>query len=807
MSKLNNKIITEEINKLYNIQKEIEYFFNGNKFIDMYDINEYKKNLKLDMLKLQFTINIFLIIKYKKYKEIYGETIGISNSIISRVNNHNNDYLRKQKELFDWVCGRVEKKKLDYEQIDAIVRENKNQLVVAGAGCGKTTTIVGKVKYLVKVLGIKPEEILLLSFTNKSAADMKRRVESEIGTEMECNTFHKLGLDICKEKLSGFAVYEGNMTYLIQDKIKELTHDEKYANKLLYFFTENIYLLKDEYRYLSEDKQKKYLENDNFITIDGKEVKSFGELEIANFLFRNGVKYEYELPYKYSTKTEEYKQYQPDFYLPDYDIYIEYFGIDKDNNVPEYFTSKHGKDPKQEYLEGILWKRKLHKENNTKLIELYYYENKKGILKSKLEKELLKNNIELNPMSDIEVFEYIENKNSGILYNIANSFEQVINLIKSNNYKIDALKEQALSEKYAENIITTLELVEPIMDLYDDYLAKNRYIDFNEMINLAIDACKSGEYIHNYKYVIVDEFQDISISRYNLLKSMRDISDYKLFCVGDDFQSIYRFGGSDIGIFTNFEKYFGWVQINKIEKTHRFTDNLSKISGEFIMKNPNQMPKKLKGVYSDVFPMMEIEGYTSKAALSFLEQRLNLLEENSEILFLGRYNSDNRVIIENKDFIIKKEKIIYKKRPDLKIKFMTIHKSKGLEADYVVLLNTRKKFMGFPSKIMDLPIINFLLDNSDDYPYSEERRLFYVAMTRAKKKVFFLVEEKNKSQFLYELEYKYSNEFEQEKYKCPNCNNKLLFLKQNDKQIIKCGNEQCNNKIKNAKEQLNLFDI
>ena len=661
-------------------------------------------------------------------------------------------------------------------------------------------------------MNIKPEEILLLSFTKKSASDMKRRVESEIGQNMECYTFHKLGLDIIKKELPGISVYEGNFHKFIEEQIKELIKDEKYLEELINLIVDHNYLGKDEFSFETKSEYNDYLKINPLITIRGEEVKSFGELEIANYLFTNNINYEYEKQYKYITSNEEYIQYKPDFYLPDYDIYIEYFGIDGEGNVPDYFESRHGKSPKKEYNDGIRWKKNIHKINKTKLVDIYYYEKKNGELKTQLEKQLIKNNVILNPMTNNSIFKYVEKSNKGILSNVAASFGTVINLIKSNNYLIDDLRIRSDYDKYRDNIIITLDLIEPILNKYEDYLNENKEIDFNDMINTATSACLSRNYISKYKYVIVDEFQDISNSRYKLLQALRDTQDYKLYCVGDDFQSIYRFSGSDIGIFTNFEKYFGPVQINIIEKTHRFSNRLATISGYFIMKNPNQIKKELKGTYSIDFPLSKIEGYTRKNTLKFFEEKLDYLEKNSSVLFLGRYNFDIDPIKENNNFILsfdrKNEifKVVYKKRKDLKIEFMTIHKSKGLEADYVVLLNTKKDRMGFPSKIMDLPITRLLLDNSDDFPYSEERRLFYVALTRARKKVYMLVEQENKSMFISELENSYNNEFQEDKYSCPKCGKKIVYIKEKKKWI--CSNEECNyiKEIKNKNEQLKLFN-
>ncbi len=795
---MSNKIIQnqiqEEINKIDEKNIKIDYFINQDKYIYDYELNEFINNNDINKFKIMFFTFISLLptcIKYIKKYNNYKERIRNLNNDIEI---HNSEYIKRKIELFKQVCGKVEGRELDNEQIDAIVREDRNQLVIAGAGCGKTTSIVGKVKYLVKVLNVNPKDILLLSFTRKSATDMKNRVEQEIGTKMECYTFHKLGLEITKQQLENPNIYDGSMNRFIKEQINKYVQNEDYLNKLVYFITENVHLIKDEFSIRSEEEYKKYIETNPPITIKGEIVKSYGEMEIANFLFYNDVNYEYETKYEYETDTSEYGEYHPDFYLPDYGIYIEYFGIDRNNNVPAYFTSRHGKTPKEEYNDGIKWKKELHKSHNTVLIDLYYYENKEGTLKEVLKNQLIKNDVKLKQVTINNVFNYIKEKNRGIIDNLSVSFETIINLIKSNDYKIDDLKEKANNYEYCENIKVTLDLIHPIYDEYDELLARNKMIDFNDMINLATSIIASGLYSNRFKYVIVDEFQDISNSRYKLLKQLRESNDYKLYCVGDDFQSIYRFTGSDIGIFTSFQKYFGPVGINIISRTHRFSNWLAEISGKFIMQNPNQIKKNLSGFQSNIFPVAEVCAYKSIYTISFLEEKLNYFTKNSSVLFLGRYNFDIDLLRENENFsyfydkISEKQKIVYKKRKDLNIEFMTIHSSKGLEADYVIVLNNRNKRMGFPNRMNELPIMTMLLDNSDNYPFSEERRLFYVALTRARKKVFLLVEENNKSSFIKELEGDYNNFFKNEKYVCPLCNGHLSIKKGSYSKFYGCSN-------------------
>ena len=360
--------------------------------------------------------------------------------------------------------------------------------------------------------------------------------------------------------------------------------------------------------------------------------------------------------------------------------------------------------------------------------------------------------------------------------------ETTINLIKSNGYSIQQIRDSvsANSNKAISNF-AILSLIEPIFNSYCNTLSQCEEIDFNDMINIATKYVNERKYSHHYKYVIVDEYQDISKARYSLLKALRDTEDYDLFCVGDDWQSIYRFAGSDIGFILNFTKYWGASEISRIETTYRFSQKLIDISGGFVMCNPNQVRKAIRGNTADTaFPLGEINGYTEANLTDFLSTRLLDLPQNSSVFFLGRYSFDIDYIKNCSNFSCNynnadgRVNVTFSRRRDLQITFITAHRSKGLQADFVFILNNRKSRMGFPSKMQDAPIMNLLLDNSDHFPYAEERRLFYVALTRAKQKVILLTLNGKESEFVAELQAMYSNEMKREAFTCPLCGGSLL---------------------------------
>ena len=504
-------------------------------------------------------------------------------------------------------------------------------------------------------------------------------------------------------------------------------------------------------------------------------------MDIANFLTQNGIQYIYEHPYKVDTRTSEYGQYNPDFYLPEYDIYIEYFGINKDGEVPSYFKGVNGMTATQSYQASMKWKRETHSTNDTILIECYAYEKFDGVLLDNLKEKLSAKDVKLTPKTTKELWEQVSADGDSILDGVIELFETVINLIKSNGYTIATVRQLNIGNSNAQNNNMVLSLLEPIFNAYCNYLSEHKEIDFNDMINMATKYVEQGKYVSPYKYVIVDEYQDISKARYSLLCRMRESNDYDLFCVGDDWQSIYRFAGSDIGYILNFEQYWGSTEISKIETTYRFTQKLIEISGNFIMQNPVQIKKSIKGKNDTVgFALGEISGYTDKFSIEFMTKKLEDLPRGSSVFFIGRYSFDAKLLSDSGLFECQYNNVSgfvevkYRKRIDLKMSFITAHKSKGLQADYIFIINNKKSRMGFPSKIQDAAILNLLLDNCDQYPYAEERRLFYVALTRAKKKAFLVTVKNQESEFAMELKERYGEELKREQWECPLCGGKLL---------------------------------
>lgn len=346
-------------------------------------------------------------------------------------------------------------------------------------------------------------------------------------------------------------------------------------------------------------------------------------------------------------------------------------------------------------------------------------------------------------------------------------------------------------KKRLENL-DTIRRLEELSQKYKATLSSAGEVDFVSFLEEAINNTLGAINANNLKllqefcfdFVIIDEYQDISPIEYSLIKKLRQMHGFRLFCVGDDWQTIYQFAGSEIDLILNFKKYWGETKVFKIEQTYRFPEQLAKLSGDFVMKNRSQLVKNIRGINClDPDQIIEINGPSERTDLNALFFFFLSLPRNAKIFLIGRYNFDIKRILhcEFLEFKISTSelKISMPKRPDLDIRFYSAHKSKGLQADYVFIINCRDATLGFPSQVKEKDLITItketflwkehnkklgrlrrgsllvrawnFLTTTRECEFTEERRLFYVAMTRARKKVFFLTVQNKESHFILEL--------------------------------------------------------
>ncbi len=733
-----------------------------------------------------------------------------------------NQELKDNSDLFDDLGG----KSLDSQQREAIVVDEDAVKIIAGAGSGKTFTIQGKVKYLTEKRDVDPSEILAISFSNASVDDLKERIAEPI----DIKTFHKVGKDI----LTQYNQYSRPDTSALKRIIKryltkKALKNEDISKKLIEFFSFyiNVPPSDDDIKYEGDllDWQegvdfstlKRRFKNKQRETLNNEIVRSYEELYIANFLFIYGIKYTYEKIYSYPNKNferefnkfkeflfsfneeipdelknditkdllnltdifEEYeiKDYLPDFYLDDYNIYIEHFGLNR--NCENHLI---GGKSSEEYVKEMEWKRKVHKKYGTTLIETFSYYQSENRLLTRLAEKLQAQGVEFNEIDYREVYRILlENKTIKEWEDFIVLLKTFIELFKGNNYDETKFKEfydyvGGLKDSFSKDrTIAFLKIVEEIYNDYEAYLLKIKKIDFNDMINKASDCIVKNGLDLPYKYIIVDEYQDTSFTRYNLLRNICDSIGAKIMVVGDDWQSIYSFSGCDVNIFTKFDNFFDVCETRYIEKTYRNSQQLIDASSNFVMKNPDQTRKELKSSKSLKYPIKLVNFDNDFDEILKFELIIkNIINQstfkNKKILILGRNNKDIFNLLKN--FNVENEygkrkfeilgdedklrrnkfvKIVYRESPDVNIEYRTVHQSKGLECDNVILINLKNWKAGFPNKMVDDPVLNFVKRNGDSFSYAEERRLFYVALTRTKNNVYLLAPYFKSSVFVQEL--------------------------------------------------------
>ena len=748
----------------------------------------------------------------------------------------NKEYVNKELSRSSDLLSNIDGKSLDNQQRMAVVVDEDNTLILAGAGSGKTLTISGKVKYLVDLKNINPKEILLISFTRKAAQEMTARISDKLNIDIESKTFHKLGLDIIKQKRKKSPDISDDLNDFIDKYFKNVIYkDEKKLKSLIDFYGYYINIPPDIDNYDNIGEYYKRMKHIDYTTLKGKQqisqfnkeneeilknqrrtikgerVKSLEEVMIANYLYLNNVEYVYEKKYPYDIKDNYRKHYSPDFYLPEYDIYIEHFGVNEYNKAPQLSPIEEKK-----YIEGMDWKRKLHRQNNTVLVETYSYYNSQGILLQELRRKLSQLGVEFGEVDYREVYDtIITNKEDKYFKELRKLISTFINLFKSRGYKLDKFDEFIADINKMKNPFNKqrnllfMNMVKDIYQKYEEYLEENSKIDFNDMIIESTNIIKNDEVKFDYKYIIIDEYQDISQSRFNLIKEIKRQTNAKLMCVGDDWQSIYRFAGSDINLFTDFGKYVGYYELLRIEKTYRNSQSLIDIAGKFVMKNDEQLVKNLKSdkKYENPINIIGYMGDILQAVEGAIEDIVSEFGSDSNIIILGRNNFDIKMLqdkhqIEQDNNLIEIKKkderyfVKYKKYPKLKIEYLTVHKSKGLEGENVIIINLENKIAGFPNQMTDDPVLDFVLTRQEDFELAEERRLFYVALTRTKNKCYLIVPEMNSSIFCDELQKAFkikvkavSKENISENPKCPKCKDGILVKRRyKDREFLGCSN-------------------
>lgn len=654
--------------------------------------------------------------------------------------------------------GSVEASPLTAEQARAVLTFDNRVHVIAAAGSGKTSVMVGRAAYAVHRGFVAPERILLLAFNRAAAEELQNRVVARFAAAglphegVRATTFHAFGLSVIAEATGRKPavapwVADGREAAVLGDIVSELkAHRPGFALnwemfRLLYSRIED-----DWSAEVVPDAWDSGNRRQGLLTYGGDVVRSQGERLVADWLYLNGVTYEYERPYCRDTATAQHRQYHPDFYYPDIDAWHEHWALDEHGQPPPAWTG---------YLESLAWKRDLHSQHQTTLLETTWA----GVMSRKdfprLAQQLRERGIVLRwdpqrptrgakPVKDADVLRLVRT---------------FMSHVKSN-----ALTERVVRERLSGGRVLNRDRAElfadiywPIHDAWQERLAAGGYVDFEDMLVQAAQHLEAGRYASPYELVLVDEFQDASQARARLTRALVDTPGRYLLAVGDDWQSINRFAGSDLSVLTDFHTYFGKGPSLFLSTTFRCHESVTQTASAFVSKNPDQLRKAVSSIFTEPAVRNRFEGVHLRAVdasrdvangvAAILAQLSDLVAAGRiatphgralSVYVLGRYRHDRQALPSGRWKGVEAE-------------FHTIHSSKGLEADYVIVTNMSSGTYGFPSAIADDPVLNLVTATPDSFPHAEERRLLYVAMTRARRGVLLLVPAESPSVFVTEL--------------------------------------------------------
>ncbi|KGJ90158.1 UvrD-helicase domain-containing protein [Colwellia psychrerythraea] len=721
--------------------------------------------------------NISIIVQRLSYYQIWNE---------QEIADSRESYIAEQLQIHKSFFDQVESDPLTQCQRRACIIDNDNNLLLAGAGTGKTSVMVGRTGYLLKSLQGKSEEILLLAYGRKAASEMDDRIREKLSTDrISATTFHSLGLSIIaqvegkKPKISAFAEDEKAKLAWIQGYFDTLINDSAHYRELVVDYLTNYeYIERSAFDFKSLGESYQYFNDNDIRSFKGEQVRNFGQLYIANALFSHGIAYQYQAKYGYDVQTTAGKQYQPDFFLPELNVYIDYHEIDHNGNTATYIDD-------DTYLQRIEWQRAAHENYNTDCIELNYAQQQEGKLISTLMQLLMERKTPVQAPSN-ELFstepiptEFMTDtlKENGKITTLATLMCQLVGLYKAacleislgntsnrrfNNAKHEEVIAASLAPKQTTRAFT---LLNPILTAYEQHLSNSGEIDFEDMINKALSYVKTDKFKSPWRYIMVDEFQDISEPRARLVKALRDNKkECSIFAVGDDWQAIYRFSGADVSLTTQFARYFGATTQSALMQTFRFNNQIAKVATDFISKNPAQISKSIssiKQVDAPAVSLLKRESSQNNMAKT-MSNKTMIIDEMAngaidEVLtaISAKVCKPITVYLLARFWFLLPTSIDIKRLnnqyPLLAIEGQSFHASKGKEADYVIIIGMKKGIHGFPSAKTTPAIHEALLAKEESFKYAEERRLFYVALTRAKDRAYIIADMSDSNNFVQEL--------------------------------------------------------
>ncbi|MGO4560098.1 UvrD-helicase domain-containing protein [Mesorhizobium sp. 2RAF21] len=667
--------------------------------------------------------------------------------------------LSRYRLFFDDLDGRS----LSGQQREACIRLEDNNLLVASAGSGKSATMVGKVAYVLDKQLHRPDEILVLAFNRSAAEELKGRIARQLGVEaadLKCRvtTFHALGRGIIEEtegrlpQLADWVEHPAGEAKVIEKIIEDLLGvDPEFARLWIDLLVlhpradipaEVFDTKADHERYLSVRRRNG---NATIGTMAGVYVKSLQEQTIVNWLWLHSVEFEYERQIALEDKNGAIRHLHPDFYYPAIQTIHEHLAINAD-----------GSSPFADYVAHAQSKRASYRQAELDMFETTSAQASSGSLVAELETELAKRSIPLSRRSYSAIVQALE---PVVIKHYHKLIAVCIKHIRASHLTLEMLVERAGSLHDRTRAKDFARVVWIITEAYSRTLEEANRIDFDSMIANATRLVETGRYQSPYALILADEFQDISEPSANLIKALKHQMPFsKIFAVGDDWQSIYRFAGSDITIFTQFEANFGASWHGRLEQTYRCNQLIAETAASFVQRNPAQLKKSVRSTRPAiarsirVIPMESDRGKPDFGGACWrLLKRLDIFLggisgqwrsdgcKKLKVMVLWRYNQLDPFKGAKPEF------------ESIEVSGLSFHRAKGLEADYTILLDVSEGDYGVPSRIEDDELLNLVMPRPETFEYAEERRLFYVALTRASRGVFLLTNSREPSRYIREL--------------------------------------------------------
>ena len=661
---------------------------------------------------------------------------------------------------------------LNERQHEAVISDCKRLLILAGAGSGKTKTLLQKLIYLIEEKGVSPSSILAITFTKNATNEMIDRLiisaddskeyekllisksTSKVDKEKErlfqqkkykwidgltVKTFHSF----CFSILRNYGVNEFDNKFKIIGNEKRDEEDELSKNVapetvfdaihkiLIKKCDDNSFLLQlkryildyiiDKIHLKKVDNTTLHKDGKYFTTLDGTKVRSKSEQFIADWLYRHSIKYEYEP----LLNVKDF-DFHPDFYIKDANLYIEH--------ISDKSFSTRNKE--EQFQKGNILYVKTY-DSMTSDSALFNH-TLDSIIKNRLPSNYHKT-VSLN--FNEEFNGYHEN-----VKDFVNQIMRITDMIKVENIDINFVLENARKDQH-ERVRNFYELAIPVVKEYIHYCTDKSYLDFNDLISKCTSLFQNyndiaSKFQNKFEYILVDEFQDVNNLQVELIKLLLT-EKTQLFCVGDDWQSIYGFRGSNVSYIVDFENHFSNANIIKLNLNYRSTQNIVGASNEVIKHNKFKVDKDVRASKISEHKIVVYSGNKEEDNIQFCIEKIRELNDDGisddEILFLYRRSK----MFTPYYFKFRNEGI--------KIQGKTIHASKGLEAKIVFIIGLTEGTGGFPDIWLEDRIFQVIKKANHDLLMEEERRLFYVAITRAKEKLFLITEKGNESSFLKEI--------------------------------------------------------